>query len=73
MRSDLHIFESIDGGRSGMANGHRVALVLQRQARRYGRLGSMRLCCTSLVRDVSRESSVAAGLHEQTPNLQDLT
>jgi hypothetical protein len=32
-----------------------------------------RLCCTNRVRNSSRESSVVAGLHEQTdtPNLQD--
>ena len=32
-----------------------------------------RLCCTNRVRDSSRESSMVAGLHEQTrtPNLQD--
>jgi len=32
-----------------------------------------RLCCTNPVRDSSRESSVVAGLHEQThtPRLQD--
>ncbi len=32
-----------------------------------------RLCCTNRVRDSSRESSVVAGLHEQThtPDLQD--
>ena len=31
------------------------------------------LCCTNPLRDSSRESSVVAGLHEQTdtPNLQD--
>jgi hypothetical protein len=31
------------------------------------------LCCTNPMRDSSRESSVVAGLHEQTytPNLQD--
>lgn len=30
-------------------------------------------CCTNRLRDSSRESSVVAGLHEQTdtPNLQD--
>ena len=33
----------------------------------------MRLCCTNPVRDSSRESSVVAGVHEQThtPDLQD--
>jgi hypothetical protein len=32
-----------------------------------------RLCCTNPMRDSSRESSVVAGLHEQThiPRLQD--
>lgn len=32
-----------------------------------------RLCCTNRVRDSSCESSVVAGMHEQTytPNLQD--
>lgn len=37
----------------------------------FGRPG--RLCCTNPVRDSSRESRVAAGVHEQTdtPNLQD--
>ena len=36
-------------------------------------LGVDRLCCTNRVRDSSRESSVVAGLHEQTyiPRLQD--
>jgi hypothetical protein len=31
------------------------------------------LCCTNCVRDSSRESSVVAGMHEQTdtPKLQD--
>lgn len=34
---------------------------------------SCRLCCTNPVRDSSRESSVVAGMHEQTrtPDLQD--
>ena len=34
----------------------------------------LRLCCTNRVRDSSCESSVVAGLHEQTyiPRLQDL-
>ena len=40
----------------------------------YGRrYRNGRLCCTNPVRDSSRESSVVAGLHEQThtPRLQD--
>ena len=36
-------------------------------------LTAKRLCCTNPVGDSSRESSVVAGVHEQTgtPNLQD--
>ncbi|MCE8001141.1 MAG: hypothetical protein HEP70_20115 [Rhodobiaceae bacterium] len=49
-----------------------IKSVVDRFAERWDK-GFNRLCCTNRVRDSSCESSVVAGLHEQTdiPDLQD--
>jgi len=52
--------------------GSRTFLVGQVPWQHEAQENFLRLCCTNPMRDSSRESSVVAGMHEQTrtPNLQ---
>jgi len=57
-----------------IGRGHGTAFIRQRMHEMFSAgVPVIGLCCTNRVRDSSRESSVVAGMHEQTytPNLQN--